>query len=134
MYRCEKCSKEFPNYKWRMILSVSNNVVSRGYSILNSQLGSACIKPFCQTPKHSLLVLGKTEWQLYFMMGEDSCHFKLASLLNSGLLVKGRICSSESKVLLLRVDPIFERMFLSMEANSKSQNLEMYLFTFIMIF
>lgn len=23
MYRCEKCSKEFPNYKWRMILSAN---------------------------------------------------------------------------------------------------------------
>lgn len=23
MYRCEKCNKEFPNYKWRMILSVN---------------------------------------------------------------------------------------------------------------
>ena len=22
MYRCEKCAREFPNYKWRMILSV----------------------------------------------------------------------------------------------------------------
>ena len=23
MWRCEKCSREFPNYKWRMILQVS---------------------------------------------------------------------------------------------------------------
>ena len=23
MFRCEKCSKEFPNYKWRMILSAN---------------------------------------------------------------------------------------------------------------
>lgn len=34
MYRCEKCAREFPNYKWRMILSVRHYQFIDGRSIV----------------------------------------------------------------------------------------------------
>ena len=33
-YRCEKCQKEFPNYKWRIILSVCKQRARGSYYLL----------------------------------------------------------------------------------------------------
>jgi hypothetical protein len=34
MYRCEKCSREYPNFKYRLLLSVSNSRHSEVYACL----------------------------------------------------------------------------------------------------
>lgn len=33
LYRCEKCDREFPNFKYRMILSVSGMVSEKPYRV-----------------------------------------------------------------------------------------------------
>lgn len=50
LYRCEKCDREFPNFKYRMILSVSGMVNEKPYgvhwlTVIGKTLGKVTVEP-----------------------------------------------------------------------------------------
>ena len=51
MYRCEKCNKEFPNYKWRMILSVGISTVHHISIVKKKWKKGGYPKNCCNNPK-----------------------------------------------------------------------------------